>query len=199
MASGNSNSATPKGVELLRNPYLNKGTAFTQAERDALALNGFLPPKVETIAEQAARAYDIVSAKQTPVEKFDALMDIQDTNETLFFKVILDHLQEFAPIVYTPTIGQVCTDFSKIYRRPRGMWLTETHRGRISEILDTVDRDIKLIVVTDNERILGLGDLGAGGLGIPIGKLNLYTAGAGIAPENVLPISIDLGSIRSIF
>jgi len=183
----------PKGVDLLRNPYLNKGTAFTQGERDALVLNGFLPPKVETIEEQAARAYSIVSQKETPVEKFDALMDIQDTNETLFFKVILDHLQEFAPIVYTPTIGQVCTDFSKIYRRPRGMWLTETHRGRISEILDTVDRDIKLIVVTDNERILGLGDLGAGGLGIPIGKLNLYTAGAGIAPENVLPISIDLG------
>lgn len=188
-----SSNITSTGVDLLRNPYLNKGTAFTQNERDQFKLNGYLPPKIETIDEQAKRAYDIVSSKNTPVEKFDALMDIQDTNETLFFKVILNNLQEFAPIVYTPTIGQVCTDFSKIYRRPRGMWLTETHRGRIEEILNTVDRDVKLIVVTDNERILGLGDLGAGGLGIPIGKLNLYTAGAGIAPENVLPISIDLG------
>lgn len=188
-----SNTIKATGVDLLRNPLLNKGTAFTQAERDEFKLNGYLPPKVETIDEQAARAYQIVSSKVTPVEKFDALMDIQDTNETLFFKVILNHLQEFAPIVYTPTIGQVCTDFSKIYRRPRGMWLTDSHRGRIAEILNTVDRDVKLIVVTDNERILGLGDLGAGGLGIPIGKLNLYTAGAGIAPECVLPISIDLG------
>jgi len=187
------NSKQASGIEILRNPYLNKGTAFTQKERDSLKLNGYLPPKVETIDQQAKRCYEIVSSKNTPVEKFDALMDIQDTNETLFFKVILNNLQEFAPIVYTPTIGQVCTDFSKIYRRPRGMWLTEEHRGRISEILDTVDREIQLIVVTDNERILGLGDLGAGGMGIPVGKLNLYTAGAGIAPEHVLPISLDLG------
>lgn len=181
------------GIDLIRDPYLNKGTAFTQAERDAHNLNGFLPPKVETLEEQAKRAYQIVASKSTPLEKYDALQDIQDSNETLFFKVLTENIQEFAPIVYTPTIGAVCQQYSNIYRRPRGIWLTETHRGRIADVLATIDRDIRLIVVTDNERILGLGDLGAGGMGIPVGKLNLYTAGAGIRPEHVLPISIDLG------
>lgn len=183
------------GINLLKDNYLNKGTAFTNQERDQFKLHGYLPAKVETIEEQAARCYDkLTQPHLTPVEKYGILQDIQDDNETLFFKLILDHLEEFAPIVYTPTIGKVCQTYSQIYKRPRGIWLNSQHQGRIEEILRSLERDdIRLIVVTDNQRILGLGDLGAGGIGIPIGKLNLYTAGAGIKPEHCLPISIDIG------
>jgi len=182
------------GLDLLKNQYQNKGTAFTLEERDRYNLHGYLPPKVETIEEQAARCYaDLTQEGRTNLDKYRILADIQDENETLFFKVLLDHLEEFAPIVYTPTIGKVCQEYSKIYKRPRGLWLNPVHKGKIHDILKSLNRDIKLIVVTDNQRILGLGDLGAGGIGIPIGKINLYTAGAGIRPENVLPISLDVG------
>lgn len=188
------------GQNLLNNQYLNKGSAFSFEERTQYNLHGFLPPQVETLQQQADRVWYQLNHSDNPevesvsnIQKYKILQDVQDDNETLFFKVLLDHLSDLAPIVYTPTIGQVCQEFSKNYKRPRGLWLTPAHKGSIYEILKSLNRDIKLIVVTDNQRILGLGDLGAGGIGIPIGKLNLYTAGAGIQPEECLPISIDVG------
>ena len=194
MADQTNNSNQLSGLALLQNRLKNKGTAFTNEERDQFNLHGHLPPKVETLDQQAARCYaDLTKEGMSNLDKYRTLADIQDENETLFFKVLLDHLEEFAPIVYTPTIGKVCQEYSKIYKRPRGLWLNPIHKGKIESILASLNRDIKLIVVTDNQRILGLGDLGAGGIGIPIGKINLYTAGAGIAPENVLPISLDVG------
>ena len=190
-------SPTHKGLYVLKNHMINKGTAFSADERDKYELHGHLPPKIETIEEQAERCYYVLSQPGlTPIDKYKILQDIQDDNETLFFKVILDHLEEFAPIVYTPTIGKVCQDFHLNFKRPRGVWLNIQHKGRIYEVLKALNRDIKLIVVTDNQRILGLGDLGVGGIGIPIGKINLYTAGAGIRPIDCLPISIDIGCNR---
>jgi malate dehydrogenase (oxaloacetate-decarboxylating) len=184
-----------RGEALLGHPMYNKGTAFTPEERDALGLHGILPPVVCTIEDQVARVYRRISRKTDPLEVYIGLASLQDRNETLFYRLILDNLEEYAPIVYTPTVGKACQMFSTIFRRGRGLWLTPDDKGKIKERLSNARYDdIRLIVVTDNERILGLGDQGAGGIGIPIGKLVLYTVAAGIHPSQVLPISIDVGT-----
>jgi malate dehydrogenase (oxaloacetate-decarboxylating)(NADP+) len=183
------------GVSLLRDPLANHGTAFTDAERDRLGVRGLLPPRIESIEDQAARALDGVRAKSTPIEKYLYLAALQNENETLFYRVVLDNLLEMLPLVYTPTVGQACQEWSRCYLTPRGLYITPEDRGRVAEILRRWPRrDVGIIVVTDGGRILGLGDLGANGMGIPIGKLALYTACAGVPPERCLPVTLDVGT-----
>lgn len=184
-----------RGQAVLNNPSINKGTAFPQNERRALGLVGLLPAHVTTLQMQAQRNYESLMAKSDPLERYIGLVALQDRNETLFYRVLLDHIETFLPIIYTPTVGLACQRFSHILRRAHGVWITPDDRGHIEEVLANVATpDIRLMVVTDNERILGLGDLGAGGMGIPIGKLALYTTGAGIHPRHTLPISLDVGT-----
>jgi malic enzyme len=184
-----------RGVALLRHPLYNKGTAFTREERAAFGLEGLLPEAVSTIEQQARRVRANIVRKEDPLERYVGLAALQDRNETLFYRLLVDNLEDFLPIVYTPTVGQACQEFSRIFRRGRGVWITPSHRGRIQEVLaGATCEDIRLIVATDNERILGLGDQGAGGMGIPIGKLALYTAAAGIHPAQTLPVSLDVGT-----
>jgi malic enzyme len=183
------------GEALQDDPLLNKGTCFSLEERDALGLRGLLPPGVATEEEQRARAYENYLRSGTEVQRYLFLAALQDRNETLFYRLLLDHLEEMTPIVYTPTVGKVCEQFSHIYRRPRGVYVSIEDRGRIASILRHAPYpDVRVIVATDNEAILGIGDQGVGGMGIPIGKLALYTAGAGIHPAHCLPLDIDVGT-----
>ncbi len=185
----------PRGVALLREPTLNKGTAFTLAERDALGLRGLLPAHVLTQEDQVARVLENFHRLQTPLAKYIMLESLHDRNEALFFRVLTDYPDEMMPIVYTPTVGLACQEFGHIFRRPRGMYLSLDDRGHVGQILrNWPQHEVAMIVVTDGERILGLGDLGASGMGIPIGKLALYTACAGIDPGKCLPVVLDVGT-----
>ena len=182
------------GPLLLADPLTNKGTAFSRDERAALHLDGLIPPAVCTIDQQLARVYENFRAKQTPLERYIHLAALQDRNETLFFRLVHDHIDEMMPVLYTPVVGEACQKFSHIYRRPRGLYIAYEHCGAIESILANHPGSPAVIVVTDGERILGLGDQGVGGMGIPIGKLCLYTACAGIPPARTLPVMLDVGT-----
>ena len=184
----------PRGIELLREPLLNKGTAFTERERDGLGLRGLLPPHVLTQDEQAARVLVHLRRQRDDLEKFVALAALHDRNESLFFRVVCDNIDEMQPLIYTPTVGLACQKFGHIFQRPRGLFIGANDRGRIAELLKNWPRRAGIIVVSDGERILGLGDLGANGMGIPIGKLSLYTACAGVHPALCLPVILDVGT-----
>jgi malate dehydrogenase (oxaloacetate-decarboxylating) len=191
-------SGIPRGMNLLDAPLLSKGTAFTQTERTGFGLHGLLPAEVETLEQQVVRAYEAYQRKDEDLERHIYLRALQDTNEVLFYKLLLDHIEEMTPIVYTPTVALACEQFSHIYRRPRGLFISYPLRDSLAELLrNRPNKDVDVIVVTDGERILGIGDQGAGGLGIPIGKLSLYTLIGGIRPERTLPIVLDVGTNNS--
>jgi malate dehydrogenase (oxaloacetate-decarboxylating)(NADP+) len=185
----------PRGTALLRDPTLNKGTAFSDAERDMLGLRGLLPPHVSTQEEQVTRVLENFRRLQTGLAKYIMLEALQDRNEALFYRVVLENPDEMMPIIYTPTVGLACQQFGHIYRRPRGLFVSAADRGRVQQVLSNWPyKEAAIIVVTDGERILGLGDLGANGMGIPIGKLALYTACAGVHPRRCLPVMLDCGT-----
>ena len=186
--------APTRGLALLQDPTLNRGTAFTERERDALGLRGLLPPHVLSQDEQATRVLINLRRLADPLDKFVALNSLHDRNEALFFRVLCDHIDEMQPLVYTPTVGLACQKFGNIFQRPRGLFIGANDRGRIEQVLRNWPHPAQLIVVTDGERILGLGDLGANGMGIPVGKLSLYTACAGVHPSLCLPVTIDVGT-----
>ncbi len=190
-----SSSDSPRGTDLLNTPLLNKGTAFTEEERTKFGLEGLLPPHVETLDEQAVRAYEAFQKKDNDLERHIYLRALQDTNEVLFYRLLVDHIEEMTPLVYTPTVAAAIEQFSHIYRRPRGLFIPYPLRDSIPQLLrNRPNKDVDVIVVTDGERILGIGDQGAGGLGISIGKLSLYTGIGGIRPERTLPIVLDVGT-----
>jgi malate dehydrogenase (oxaloacetate-decarboxylating) len=183
------------GFDLINSPRLNKGTAFTDQERDVFDLHGLLPPHVGSLDEQIKRRLEALRAQPNSFSKYSFLRDLQDTNETLFYALLVQNIEEMLPLVYTPTVGEGCQRFSEIWRKPRGLFLSYPNKDRIDQILSHHRYDdVKCIVVSDGERILGLGDQGAGGMGIPIGKMALYTALGGIHPENCLPILLDVGT-----
>ena len=183
------------GWELLADPLLNKGTAFTEAERDALGLHGLLPPHVGTLEEQVSRRLTVLRRFASDLERYAFLSELHDNNETLFFALLEQNLEELLPLVYTPTVGAGCQQFSQLFRKPRGLFLSLPHKQRLKQILANPRFDqVEAIVLTDGERILGLGDQGAGGMGIPIGKLALYTACGGLHPATTLPIMLDVGT-----
>jgi len=183
-----------RGISLLRDPLLNKGTGFSQKERDALGLRGLLPATQLTIQAQAERVLTNLRRLPNDLDKYVALNALHDRNETLFFRVVCDNIDEIQPLIYTPTVGLACQKFGNIFQRPRGLFISANDRGRIARLLKNWPYPAKLIVVTDGERILGLGDLGANGMGIPVGKLSLYSACAGVNPEVCLPVMLDVGT-----
>lgn len=191
----NAPPALYRGVKILHDPVRNKGTAYTEAERDYLKLRGLLPPRVHTLAEQELRVLGNIRRKPTDLERYLYLVSLQDRNETLFYRVVMNNIEEMMPLIYTPTVGKACQEFRHIFRTPRGFYVSIEDRGRIEEIIQNwPHKDVKIIVITDGERILGLGDLGADGMGIPIGKLALYTACSGIHPTHCMPVMLDVGT-----
>jgi malate dehydrogenase (oxaloacetate-decarboxylating)(NADP+) len=188
-------SKMPTGIYLLHNPMLNQGTSFTEQERERLGLRGLLPPRIISQELQAQRVMDNFLKKPNDLEKYTYMIDLQDRNENLFYKVVMENIEVMMPIIYTPTVGEACQEFGHIFRRPRGLYIAYEDREDIDELLKNWPyEDVHVIVVTDGERILGLGDLGASGMGIPVGKLSLYTACAGIHPSTTLPITLDVGT-----
>ncbi|MDX2417827.1 MAG: NAD-dependent malic enzyme [Xanthomonadales bacterium] len=187
--------AMHRGVKILHDPIRNKGTAFTEADRRALSLTGLLPPRVHSPAEQELRVLGNVRDKATDLARYLYLISLQDRNETLFYRVVMNNIEEMMPLIYTPTVGAACQHFQHMFRRPRGFYVSSRDRGNVKEILKNwPHKNARIIVITDGERILGLGDLGADGMGIPIGKLSLYTACAGIHPTECLPVMLDVGT-----
>ncbi len=187
--------SVPRGVELLSTPTLNKGTAFTEQEREVFGLRGLLPPHVHTMEEQVERVLGNFHRYDTPLGRYVHLMSLHDRNEALFYRVVTENLEEMMPIIYTPTVGQACQEFGHLFRKPRGCFIAKKHKNTMVDVLRNWHFvDVKVIVVTDGERILGLGDLGADGMGIPIGKLALYSACAGIDPAQCLPVMLDVGT-----
>src|SRR5210317_1729585 len=188
-------AALHRGVKILHDPIRNKGTAFTEAERDELRLRGLLPPRVHTMAEQELRVLGNIREKSTDLERYLYLIALQDRNENLFYRVVMNNIEEMMPLIYTPTVGQACHEFQHIYRKPRGFYVSLHDKGRVKDIMQNwPHKNARIIVVTYGERILGLGDIGARGMGIPIGKLSLYTACAGIPPTQCLPVMFDVGT-----
>jgi malate dehydrogenase (oxaloacetate-decarboxylating)(NADP+) len=189
------NRNEPLGYDRLKSARYNKGTAFTEAEREAYHLRGLLPARISTPESQERRALANLRRKSDDIERYIFLVALQGRNERLFYRLVIRHIDEIMPLIYTPTVGQACQEFAQIFRQPRGFYITPQDRGRIRRILDNwPEREVRLIVVTDGERILGLGDLGANGMGIPIGKLALYTACAGIPPQQCMPVMLDVGT-----
>ncbi|MDB4645068.1 NAD-dependent malic enzyme [Rubripirellula sp.] len=193
-SSQGANLLGKRGRQLIEDPLLNRGTAFSDSHRRELGLRGLLPPHVETLEMQAERAYEAYRGQASDLDKHVFLRQLQDENETLYYRLLLNHVQEMMPIVYTPIVGLACQKFSHIYRRPRGMFLSFPDRGSLDGILSNAPDEVDIIVVTDGERILGLGDQGVGGMGIPIGKLSLYSLCGGIHPRRTLPVMLDLGT-----
>jgi malate dehydrogenase (oxaloacetate-decarboxylating)(NADP+) len=197
-AVANARSTLPMGIALLQDPALNKGTAFTEAERDALHLRGLLPPYVSSQEQQLARVLENFRRKASDLEKYINLRALHDRNEALFFRLLMEHPDEMLPIVYTPTVGLACQRYTHIFQRPHGIFVSAADRGRVADVLaNWPRREVAIIVVSDGERILGLGDLGANGMGIPVGKLSLYTACAGVSPSACLPVLLDVGTNNS--
>ncbi len=185
----------PRGKALLCDPGLNKGTMFSDTERDVLGLRGLLPPRVFSPSDRTVHIINNVRRKTTDLEKYLYLSGLQNRNERLFYRVLIEHIQELMPVIYTPTVGQACQEYSSIFSEPRGLFISKNDRGSIKKILKRwPQKKVRVIVVTDGERILGLGDLGANGMGIPVGKLALYAACAGIDPEACLPVTLDVGT-----
>ena len=197
-AVGHAGSTLPIGIALLQDPALNKGTAFTEAERDTLHLRGLLPPHVSSQEQQLGRVLENFRRKSSDLEKYINLRALHDRNEALFFRLLLENPDEMLPIVYTPTVGLACQRYTHIFQRPHGIFVSAADRGRVADVLaNWPRRDVAIIVVSDGERILGLGDLGANGMGIPVGKLALYTACAGVSPNACLPVLLDVGTNNS--
>ena len=193
-------SVPSSGAPLLHDPSFNKGTAFTEVERDRLHLRGLLPPRILTLEQQLDKTLASFRSKPTDLERYIYLISLQDRNERLFYRLVIDHLAEMLPIIYTPTVGQACQRYAHLWRRPRGLFISADDRGRVARVMrNWPTRDVRIIVVTDGERILGLGDLGANGMGIPVGKLSLYTACAGVDPAWCLPITLDVGTDNETF
>ena len=190
----------PRGVAVLRNPWLNRGSVFTEEERDRLGLRGLLPPRVSTFADQVSRLKEVIDSEAAPINKYLSLESVHASDEALYFQLVMENVEEYMPLIYTPTVGEACQKFSHIFRYARGLYISSEDRGRVRELVANVpNHDVDIIVVTDGQRILGLGDLGVNGMGIPVGKLALYTACAGVNPQRALPVTLDVGTNNEEF